>query len=125
MVHCPILAFSSRGGWASKNGEAPQLQENGDERYLPYGRPTGRRQLNPGSAWGGDLMNLCVDCLTREKPDWLGRYRKGSAALLLYGVSVFLLQDSAAAFVLQGLFFLVAFPWIVWPLFAAMRPIVP
>ncbi len=66
-------------------------------------------------------MDLCVDCLTREKPDWLARYRMGSAALLLYGASVFLLPDSAAAFVLQGLFFLAAFPWIVWPLFAAAR----
>jgi hypothetical protein len=30
--------------------------------------------------------------------------------LLLYGVSVFVLPYSAAAFVLQGLFFIVAFP---------------
>lgn len=68
-------------------------------------------------------MDLCVDCLTREKPDWLGRYRRGSTALILYGASVFLLPDSLAAFALQGLFFLIAFPWIVWPLFAAARPI--
>jgi hypothetical protein len=36
-------------------------------------------------------MDLCVDCLTRENPEWLARYHKGSAALLLYGVSVLVL----------------------------------
>ena len=68
------------------------------------------------------MMALCVDCLTRESPQWLGRYRKGSLALLAFGAGVFLLPDSAPAFALQGLFFLAAFPWIVWPLFAAARP---
>lgn len=67
-------------------------------------------------------MDLCVDCLKRENPSWTERYRKGSAALLAYGAGVFLLPDSPAAFALQGLFFLAAFPWIVWPLFAAARP---
>ena len=71
------------------------------------------------------MMALCVDCMKREKPDWLGRYRKGSAALLVYGGGAFLLPDGAAAFALQGLFFLAAFPWIVWPVFAASRPIIP
>jgi hypothetical protein len=70
-------------------------------------------------------MAICVDCLTRDHPKWIGRYRSGSAALLLYGACVFLLPDSSAAFALQGLFFLVAFPWIVWPLFAAARPSIP
>lgn len=70
-------------------------------------------------------MAVCVECLTRENPNWVRRYRKGSAALLLYGAGVFLLPDSPAAFALQGLFFLIAFPWIVWPLFAAARPSIP
>lgn len=70
-------------------------------------------------------MALCVECLKRESPDWVARYRKGSAVLLAYGAGVFLLPDSLAAFALQGLFFLIAFPWIVWPLFAAARPIIP
>lgn len=67
-------------------------------------------------------MALCVDCLKRENPGWLRRYHMGSLALLLYGAGVFLLPDSLTAFVLQGLFFLIAFPWIVWPLVAASRP---
>lgn len=67
-------------------------------------------------------MPLCVDCLKRENPGWLKRYRMGSVALLLYGAAVFLLPDSLAAFALQGLFFAVVFPWIVWPLLAASRP---
>lgn len=68
------------------------------------------------------MMDLCVDCLKRENPSWTERYRKGSAALLAYGAGVFLLPDSPAVFALQGLFFLAAFPWIVWPLVAAARP---
>jgi len=60
-------------------------------------------------------MSLCVDCLVREKPDWLQRYRKGSLALLAYGVGVFLLPDHLVSHVLQGLFFLIGFPWVVWP----------
>lgn len=67
-------------------------------------------------------MDLCVDCLKRENPDWTPRYRKGSLAILAYGAGVFLLPDSAPAFALQGVFFLVAFPWIVWPLVAAACP---
>ena len=67
-------------------------------------------------------MSLCVECLKRENPSWTNRYRKGSAALLAYGAGVFLLPYSPAAIVLQGLFFLVAFPCIVWPLVAATRP---
>ena len=67
-------------------------------------------------------MSLCVDCLKRAEPRWTGRYRRGSAALLAYGAGVFLLPDSPAAFALQGLFFLTAFPWILWPLVAASRP---
>lgn len=70
-------------------------------------------------------MSLCVDCLKREQPNWLRRYRKGSVALALYGAGVFLLPDSLVAFALQGLFFLIAFPWIVWPLVAASRPDLP
>lgn len=66
-------------------------------------------------------MSLCVDCLKRERPDWLSRYRRNSLALAAYGAAVFLLPDAPASFVLQGLFFLALFPWIVWPLFAALR----
>jgi hypothetical protein len=68
------------------------------------------------------MMELCVDCLKRENPGWTRHYRKGSMALAAYGAGVFLLPDSLAAHVLQGLFFLAAFPWIVWPLVAASRP---
>lgn len=68
------------------------------------------------------MMELCVDCLKRENPNWTTRYRKCSLALLAYGAGVFLLRDSQVAHVLQGLFFLFAFPWIVWPLVAASRP---
>jgi hypothetical protein len=67
-------------------------------------------------------MALSVDCLKRENLEWFRRYRKGSVALLLYGAGVFLLPDSLPAFVLQGLFFLIVFPWIVSPLLAASRP---
>ena len=66
-------------------------------------------------------MSLCVDCLVREKPDWTKRYRRGSLALLAYGGGVFLLPGSATSHILQGLFFLVLFPWVLWPLFAASR----
>lgn len=68
------------------------------------------------------MMQLCVDCLKRENPSWTTRYRKCSLALLVYGAGVFLLPDSPVAHVLQGLFFLFAFPGIVWPLVAASRP---
>jgi hypothetical protein len=67
-------------------------------------------------------MLLCVECLIREQPGWLPRYRKGSLVLTAYGAAVFLLPDGPAAFILQGLFFLAGFPWIIWPLAAAMRP---
>lgn len=67
-------------------------------------------------------MPLCVDCLKRENPGWLRRYRMGSLALMVYGAMVFLLPDSLTALVLQGLFFLIVFPWILWPLLAASRP---
>lgn len=30
-------------------------------------------------------MSLCVECLMRERPDWLSRYRRGWIALPLYG----------------------------------------
>lgn len=67
-------------------------------------------------------MSMCVECLRRENPEWMKRYRRGSMLLVLYCAAVFLLPDSLAALVLQGLFFVVAFPWIVWPLIAASRP---
>jgi hypothetical protein len=67
-------------------------------------------------------MPLCVDCLKRENPGWLRRYRMGSVALMAYGAIVFLLTESLTALVLQGLFFLIVFPWILWPLLAASRP---
>ena len=66
-------------------------------------------------------MSLCVDCLVRDRPDWTKRYRRGSLALLAYGAGVFLLPDAAVSYILQGLFFLVLFPWILWPLVAASR----
>lgn len=65
-------------------------------------------------------MSLCVDCLIREKPGWLKQYRKGTLALMIYA-SVFLLPESPLALILQSLFFLVLFPWILWPLFAAAQ----
>lgn len=67
-------------------------------------------------------MALCVDCLRREQPGWIRRYRKGSVALSVYGAGAFLLPEMPASIALQGVFFLVAFPWIVWPLVAALRP---
>jgi hypothetical protein len=67
-------------------------------------------------------MSLCVDCLLREQPSWLKRYRSGSLALLIYGGGAFLMPDGPFALILQGLFFLTVFPWIVWPLIAASQP---
>lgn len=66
-------------------------------------------------------MSLCVDCLVRSQPRWLARYRKGSLALLAYGVAVFALPDHPLSFALQGLFFLAGFPWALWPLLAASQ----
>lgn len=67
-------------------------------------------------------MHLCVECLHREQPQWLGRYLLGSYLLLLYAAAAFLLLEGMIGTAAQALFFLIAFPWIVWPLVAALRP---
>lgn len=67
-------------------------------------------------------MSLCVDCLLREKPEWLTRYQRGSLLLALFGLGVFSLPDTLVATALQALFFVIMFPWTIWPLVAAQRP---
>lgn len=49
---------------------------------------------------------------------------QGSLALASCGAAVFLVPAAPESVVLQGLFFLVLFPWIVWPLIAASRSVV-
>lgn len=68
-------------------------------------------------------MALCAECLLKEQPGWISRYRKGSALLALFGVGTFTLPDSLPAIAAQGLFFAILFPWIVWPLIAVSRSI--
>lgn len=68
-------------------------------------------------------MHLCFDCLLSEDPSWAKRYRLVWLAILLWGGSSFSLPVSPVAIAAQGSFFLAAFGWSVWPLFAARRPI--
>jgi hypothetical protein len=66
-------------------------------------------------------MRICIDCLVAERPKWFERYVAGWYLLLVYaGVAFFLLKDGVGLMA-QALFFLVVFPWIVWPLVAATR----
>ena len=66
-------------------------------------------------------MRLCFDCLLRERPRWLERYVVGWYLLLLYGAASFATLDGRQGYWAQATFFLLLFPWIVWPLVAALR----
>lgn len=66
-------------------------------------------------------MRLCFDCLLRERPRWLERYVVGWYVLLLYGAAAFATLNGKQGYWAQATFFLVLFPWIVWPLVAALR----
>ena len=66
-------------------------------------------------------MRLCFDCLLRERPRWLEHYIVSSYVLLLFGAAAFAMLDSKQGYWAQAAFFLVLFPWIVWPLIAALR----
>jgi|GEM_PF-4233160 len=70
-------------------------------------------------------MRLCFDCLFREDPSWTKRYRLVWLAILLWGGGAISLPVSPVVIAAQGSFFLAAFGWSVWPLFAARRPIPP
>lgn len=66
-------------------------------------------------------MRLCFDCVLRERPRWLERYAVGWYVLLLYGAAAFATLNGKQGYWAQAIFFLVLFPWIVWPLVAAVR----
>ncbi|OYU14099.1 MAG: hypothetical protein CFE37_12530 [Alphaproteobacteria bacterium PA4] len=67
-------------------------------------------------------MHMCFDCLLKERPHWLERYMLGWYLLAVYAGVAFLLLDGQRGQDAQGLFFLILFPWIVWPIVAAIRP---
>ena len=66
-------------------------------------------------------MILCFDCLL-ARPKWLERYVLGWYLLLTYGAGAFILPEGSSALIAQAIFFAVVFPWIVWPVIAAVRP---
>lgn len=68
-------------------------------------------------------MRLCFDCLLDEDPQWGHRYRMVWLAIFLLGGAAFALPFGPIAIGAQGLFFVAAIFWSVWPLFAARRPI--
>jgi hypothetical protein len=67
-------------------------------------------------------MRLCFDCLLKEDPQWGNRYRLFWLAILAWGAGAFALPFGPTAIAAQGLFFLFAIGWSVWPLLAARRP---
>lgn len=68
-------------------------------------------------------MRLCFDCLLKEDPRWGHRYRMIWLAILAWGGGAFALPFGPIAIAAQGLFFLAAIGWSVWPLRAARRPV--
>ena len=68
-------------------------------------------------------MRLCFDCLLNEDPQWGHRYRMIWLWILAWGGGAFALPLGPLAIAAQGLFFLSAIGWSVWPLLAARRPI--
>ena len=68
-------------------------------------------------------MRLCFDCLLNEDPHWGHRYRIVWLVILVWGGGSFALPFGPIAIAAQGLFFLAAIGWSLWPLVAARRPI--
>jgi hypothetical protein len=64
-------------------------------------------------------MRLCVDSFLTRNPKWLGRYILGWYVLLEYCFLAFFVLEELAGFIAQAIFFAIAFPWTLWPLFAA------
>lgn len=66
-------------------------------------------------------MRMNAHCLSKDR-NWQRRYFFSCIALILYGCAAFALGDTETlAITAQGLFFLVAFCVILWPICAALQ----
>lgn len=64
------------------------------------------------------MIKACYECLNKDE-QWKSRYKAGWFIVALTGLIAFLAPLGENAVYAQGLFFLLLFPQILWPVYAS------